>query len=296
MKKRRLKQKLTPYLLLLPFLLLMTVFCAGIVNAVLQGLGYLPAFGLTKLSFQYFKEILSSGRYLQSIGYSLWIAGVSSVLAVILGILLCACLLFASKRKSPVQMGVTNTLLKLPIFIPHTVVAPFVISLFSQTGLLSRLCFHLGFITEFSGFPSLLYDKGAVGVILAYLWKEIPFVWFFTMTLMANISGKYDEAAQGLGASKIKSFLFVTLPMCRPTILSAFFIVFTYAFGAYELPFLLGATLPKALPVEAYIEYTHPDLLHRPYAMALNVVMIAVSLAASFLYFKQLEKKHENLL
>ena len=67
-----------------------------------------------------------------------------------------------------------------------------------------------------------------------------------------------------------------------PAVLGAFFILLSYNFGAYELPFLLGETSPKALPVQAYIEYTHPDLLHRPYAMAMNTVMLLVSLVFAF--------------
>ena len=55
-----------------------------------------------------------------------------------------------------------------------------------------------------------------------------------------------------------------------PAIKKAFLIILAFSFGAYELPFLLGPTLPKALPVQAYIEYLSPDLLNRPYAMALN--------------------------
>ena len=70
----------------------------------------------------------------------------------------------------------------------------------------------------------------------------------------------------------------VTLPLCKPAILNSGLIIFCYSFGAYELPLLLGSTLPKALPVQTYIEYTHPDLTHRPYAMALNMIMLLICL------------------
>lgn len=109
-----------------------------------------------------------------------------------------------------------------------------------------------------------------MGVILAYLWKEIPFIIYFVIALMANINGNLGEAAVNLGAGRIQSFCRVTLPLCAHTILSGFLIIFVFALGAYELPVLLGATAPKALPVLAYIQYTHPDLRNRPYAMAVK--------------------------
>jgi len=75
-----------------------------------------------------------------------------------------------------------------------------------------------------------------------------------------------------------------------PSIKNAFLIIFAFSLGAYELPYLLGATMPKALPVQAFIEYTHPDLLHRPYAMALNGIMFFISLIIVVLYYRLLQQ------
>lgn len=292
MKRRRIKRKLAPYLLLLPFLVLMGLFSAGIINAAVQSLGYIPAFELNTFTLDYYREIFSEDKYMQSIGYSLWIAGVSSIGSTITGVLLCAVMLSFKKQS---RLGrFSRALVNLPVITPHTIVALFVISIFAGSGVVSRILFSAGVIGSPEAFPSLLYDSNGFGVILAYLWKEIPFVCMFVMTVMANISEKYSQAALSLGAGKIKTFLFVTLPLCRPTIAGAFFMIFTYSFGAYELPFLLGATTPKALPVQSFIEYTHPDLRHRPYAMVLNVLMIAVGLAASVVYFRMSEKKTEK--
>ena len=68
------------------------------------------------------------------------------------------------------------------------------------------------------------------------------------------------------------------------TVLNAFLIIFIFAFGGYELPAILGPTLPKALPILAYLEFSSPDLLNRPYAMAANAVILLVSCAMSLLY------------
>lgn len=273
------KKKLMPYLLLSPFIVLMTIFCIGIINGFVQSIGIIPAFGLNTPTLKYYVEVFQNEGLMQSVGYSLWIATVSSVLSVILGTLLCFVIVSIKKSKSALI-----NIIKLPILIPHIIVAVFVINIFSQTGIISRVLFSLGMISSPESFLSLLFDKAGVGVILAYLWKEIPFVCYFVMAVMANITETLEEAALGLGATRFKSFLHITLPLCRPTIINSFFIIFAFSFGAYELPFLLGSTLPKALPVQAYIEYTNPNLVHRPYAMVLNMVMIAVCLLASVLH------------
>lgn len=80
-----------------------------------------------------------------------------------------------------------------------------------------------------------------------------------------------------------------------PTICSGFLIIFVFALGAYELPFILGATMPKALPVQAYIQYTHPNLRNRPYAMALNGIIIVISLVSAWVYFRLMRKNLNKL-
>ena len=66
----------------------------------------------------------------------------------------------------------------------------------------------------------------------------------------------------------------MTLPLSIPVISRAFLIIFIFAFGGYELPLLLGSTLPKALSVQTYLAYMSPNLLERPLAMAMNGVML----------------------
>ena len=100
-----------------------------------------------------------------------------------------------------------------------------------------------------ASFPSCS-TPGYGGTILAYLWKEIPFVAYFVLAFMSSISDTLGEAAENLGASPLRSFFQVTLPLSVPVIARAFLIIFIFAFGGYELPLLLGVTLPKALPVQ----------------------------------------------
>ena len=140
-----------------------------------------------------------------------------------------------------------------------------------------------------------MYSTNGVGVIIAYLWKEIPFVIYFVIALMANINGSLGEAAINLGASRLKAFMKVTLPLCRRAIGSSFLIIFTFALGAYELPLLLGPTSPEALPILAHTQYIHPDLENRPYAMALNGIIIIISMICAVAYFRLMQKNTEIL-
>ena len=279
------RTKLTPYLLVLPFALLSLLFVVGIFNGLLQSLGIIPVLDLNTPTLKYYIEIFRRPELLSSIGVSLYITLVSSVIAAVLGVLICAALVFTGMDR-----GKIFEIVKIPIAIPHTVVALFVICIFAQSGLLARLLYNLGLIASQNSYPSLLYTGNGTGIIMAYLWKEVPFIAFFVIAVMANISSSLGEAAENLGAGRWRTFMEITLPLCLPAIKNAFLIVFAYTLGAYELPYLLGATGPRALPVQAFIEYTHPDLQHRPYAMALNGIMFFISFVIVLLYYRLIQR------
>jgi putative spermidine/putrescine transport system permease protein len=164
-------------------------------------------------------------------------------------------------------------------------VAIFVLNIFSKSGLIARFLASLNIISSSDQFVSLVYDKYGVGIMLAYLWKEIPFIIYFVLALMSNINESLGEASINLGANSLQTFRRVTLPLCKNTILSGFLIIFTFSLGAYEIPQLLGPTLPKTLPILAHIQYVHPNLQNRPYAMALNGIIIIISLIAATIYY-----------
>lgn len=279
------KAKLKPYLLVLPVTLISLVFLLGILNGLLQSFGIIPSLGLYTPTLRYYQEIFYRPELLSSIGMSLYITLVSSLGAVVFGLLLCTILVVSGSAK-----GKNLHVVKMPLAIPHTVVALFIIQIFSQTGLLARILYALGVLDSSNSFPALLYTDNGIGIILAYLWKEIPFVAFFVISIMSNISATLGEAAENLGASKWRTFFDVTLPLCMPAVKNAFLIIFAFTLGAYELPFLLGATAPRTLPVQAFIEYTHPDMLHRPYAMALNGLLFFISFVIVLLYYRLMQR------
>lgn len=278
--------KKTPYILIMPIVLLGVLFIIGVLNGIVQSFGYIPAFDLTNFTLDYYIEILNNPIFLDSLKVSLRISIISSILAVVLGTILTTALVYTGHTEGKVLQ-----IIKLAILIPHTIVALFSISILSQNGLLARVFFNLGLISSQGDFPLLLFTDNSFGIILGYLWKEMPFAAYFSLALMNSINKTLGEASENLGASRLKSFFYITLPLSMPAISKAFLIVLTFSFGAYDLPFLLGATMPKALPVLAHIEYMHPDLRHRPYAMAMNGLILGVTWSMAGIYYLIKKKK-----
>lgn len=277
-------------LLLLPFLAVTLLVLISVWNVLVQSFGLIPAFGLTVPTLEYYRSIFTSPDFVSSLMVSLKIALDTSAAACLLGVALAMALIRLKKTA-----GGTVYLVRFPILVPHAVVAVFMIQLLGQTGLIARLGYALGLLEDFSQFPQLLYTPGYGGAILAYLWKEIPFVAYFVLAFMGSISETLGEAAENLGASPVRSFFHVTLPLSIPVIARAFLIIFIFAFGGYELPLLLGTTLPKALPVQAYLAYMNPELRLRPLAMAMNGVILILSLAMAGAYWLLIRRVSRKL-
>ncbi|SKC90883.1 ABC transporter permease [Maledivibacter halophilus] len=275
-------KKLKPYIMLTPvMLIILGIFVMGLIIAFSQSLGYFPVVGLKDFTLKYYKEVLTDKSFLDSFKFSLYISFVSSVLAVVIGVLL-AYSIFQSKNKRKVE----EIIYKLPIIVPHSIAALLVYNMMAQSGVLSRILYYLGFIEGQGHFPSLIFDRKGIGIIISYLWKEIPFIAMVVYTVLSNINEDLFDAASNLGANKRQVFWKIILPLILPSILSSFIIIFAFSFGAFEVPYLLGPTTPKTLPVKAYIEYTNPDLTHRPYTMVINMILTFYSLILVWLYSK----------
>lgn len=261
--------------------IILGVFASGLVMGFLQSLGHFSAIGMKEFTLKYYKEVLTDKTFISSLKFSLYISFVSSIMAVILGVLLAYSILQSKHRK-----GIEEIIYKLPIIVPHSVAALLVYNVLAQSGILSRVLFNIGILADQTQFPSLIFDKGGIGIITAYLWKEIPFIAMVVYSVLSNINDKLAQAALNLGANRRQVFWKILLPLIMPSILSSFIIIFAFSFGAFEVPYLLGPTTPKTLPVKAYIEYTNPDLTHRPYTMVINMILTFCSLLLVWLYSK----------
>ncbi|MGI6033007.1 MAG: ABC transporter permease [Coriobacteriales bacterium] len=280
------RHALAPYVLIAPACVLLAIFVYGVVNGVMQGFGIMPFLGMTTPTLKYYLAALTRPDLVSSILYSLYLAAASSILAAIGGVILSAVL--TSVRAGRITQLIA---LQIPIMSAHMLVAIAAVSLFTATGLFARVLNVFGLGELMANIPPVIGSTEGWGIIFVYLWKEIPFIAFFTVTLMMGISEHLGEAARSLGASPARTFFNVTLPLCRSTILKAFLIVFAFALGSYEIPYLLGPTLPKTLPVLAYIEFQDPDLVNRCYSMALNGIMTFICAALALVYFIVLQRE-----
>ena len=270
------------FFLLLPAMFIIVVlFFGGLVIGLMRSFNYMPVIGLTEPNFQAYISVFTDREFYLSFMLTFHIAFTSTVISSILAI--GAALLL---RRSFLGRGVVNFLFQLNLTVPHLVGAIGMLYLFSQSGSFARLAAEFGMIERPSDFPALVFDPYAIGIILQYVWKEIPFIGVIVLANMQSIGEDYESVARSLGATKWQTFRYVLLPLIFPGVLSASVMVFAFTFGAYEIPAILGANFPAALPVLAYRKYTDVDLAARPEAMAMAIVIALLSAVMIYFYVR----------
>jgi putative spermidine/putrescine transport system permease protein len=277
--------KLRIPLLLAPALsIILVLFMGGLILGLFQSFGYSPWLGDYKLSFDAYTNIFQDEGFLRSLVLTCWIGFTSTILAMVLALLISLVLRqdFPGKR-------FVMFVFQLNVPIPHIVGAIGILFLISQSGLLARFSHQVGLISQSSEFPTLVYDKYAIGIIIEYLWKSIPFTGVILLAVLQSIGEDYEDVACSLGANWWQRLWYVIIPLVMPGLLRSSILVFAFTFGAFEIPFLLGQRYPSALPVLAYRSYHDVDLNARPEAMAMSIIIAALIMILVLAYMRLTE-------
>ena len=84
----------------------------------------------------------------------------------------------------------------------------------------------------------LLNSQFSVVLVLAYVW--VPFVALPIFVSLDSLDTSLLEAASDLGASRLRTFWRITLPLSIPGVIAAFVFVFVPTIGEFVTPLLVG--------------------------------------------------------
>lgn len=260
---------------LCPLLVLLLVpFLAGVGLTAAQSLGWL-------LPVQYAPDVrdawdmwaawrqLAQPHMAGSLLLGVRVAGLSALLSVAGGALLAY-----GVWRLPPRMQLAALVFRVPLVLPHIVVAFLAIVFWSRSGLVSAALHQAGIIGGQAQFPALLWGGDGTGMVMAYVYKELPFVMLLAVASLRRLDPRLPETARMLGAGRWAVLRDVVVPHLAPVLHASFLILFLYAFGAVEIPLLLGESTPAMPGVAAYDLYFLRSLEDRPAAAALLTLLL----------------------
>jgi spermidine/putrescine transport system permease protein len=209
----------------------------------------IPAFPLDGFTLHWYRAFLGNPELQGALKTSAVVAALSSLGAVLLGILASIALVRRSFRgKSPV-----SAFLLSPLVIPYLV---FGISLL--------LLFH-----------TLGVPRSILTVVIGHVVISLPYTILVLVPRLEQVDVALEEAAYDLGAGPFRTFRTVTLPLILPAVVSAFLIAFTTSFDEYAVAsFVVGTR--ETFPIYFYAALRFPSQL--PQVIAVAVVVMTVSL------------------
>jgi putative spermidine/putrescine transport system permease protein len=286
-RKNTVRDRRVFWLILPTSFVLFFLFFGGFLFGILQSFGFYSVIANQKqtISFSAYKSAFSSDVVRAGIALTFRVAFLSTFISTIIAL---AIALMISRTKKFKSAMVAITQFNIPV--PHVVAATGILLTFSQSGIISRLTNSMGLTHGTSAFPIVTNDPFGYGIILSYLWKEIPFICILILGALRGPVTQLDETAKTLGAKYLYRLRRVTIPYIFPSILSGTIIVFAFSFGSYEVPYILGQPYPSTLSVVAYQFYTNRDLNNRPVAMALATLTSLLIGLLVYFYMKLTEK------
>ncbi len=265
--------------LLLPALAVAGVFLVPPVIAIVAGSLLQRKQELGAPSVANYVRFLGDPYYMRTLLFTLKISFVTTLCALLLGYLIAFHL--ARSIRSRALRRLAYLIVVAPLFT-SSIVRSFgwMISL-GNNGFVNRLLLNLGLV---DGPVRLIFNE--TGVVIGLTHILLPFMVLSIASVLQNIDYTLEEAAMDLGASRLVTFLTVTLPLSLPGVVAGSLIVFSLAMSAYVTPAVLSGGRLKVVPMLIYEQYV--SVFDWGFGAAMAIVLLALTLAITALYTRLL--------
>ena len=213
-----------------------------------------------------FKDFFGAALFQQSFLNSLYVSGMSVVLATIIAIPLA----YYTTRFNFEGAILIQTLGVIPLIMPPFVGAVAMVLLLGDNGSVNLLLDeHFGFTIPFM--------SGLNGVILVESIHYFPFILINLSAALNNIDRAMEESAQNLGAHGMRLFRRIVFPLAMPGYIAGASLVFIKVFDDIGTPLLLN--INNMLAPQAYLRISSIGISD-PMGYVISVILVAFSIFA----------------
>lgn len=137
----------------------------------------------------------------------------------------------------------------------------------------------------------LLYNQ--FGVVVGMVHVMLPFMVLILLGSMARVGPRLVPAARTLGASPLRAFFEVFLPLTAPGVIAGSMLVFVYSLGFYLVPAVLGGAAQTTVVMQVESLAMRSGIWGM--AAALSALVIVASISGAALYVKVTKLSDINL-
>ena len=218
--------------------------------------------------------LLSDIYYAQVIWFSAWQAGLSTVLTLLLA--LPAAYVFARYEFPGKEL--LRAIATVPFVMPVVVVAAAFTALLGSRGVVNAALQSLLGLAQ----PPIRIERTLTMIMLAHVFYNYTVVLRIVGGFWSTLDTRLEQAATVLGASRVRAFREITLPLLLPAIGAAALLIFIFTFSSFGVVLLLGG--PSFATVEVEIYRQTAQFLKLDVAAALSLVQMLATLLMTLVY------------
>ncbi len=259
-------------LLLAPGLgLILVLIGAVLYMAVSQSLGFFNFAGDSGLTLRFWREELAEPQLWRAFRFSLKVAILGSLGAVLLAYPLA--LWLRKPFRGSIAIG---AILKAPLLVHGLVAAFLFVNVISFHGFFNELMVWIGIIDR----PIRMQnDRFGAGVIFLQIWKQMPFALLLLTGAVQAIGDDILHAARDLGAGAFDRFRKVIAPLTVKAMQASLIIIFIGAAGDFSFQVVAGPTSENSMA--QYMQRTQAEFGGWNPAAVIAVMLMVLALLGS---------------
>jgi len=276
----RLSERSAGLLLISPALAVIAVFFLVPLGLSVQGAFADKAGAFTLAHFEKSFEL-----YTNDMVFTVAIVLLSCALIALVAIAIAGYLTLGEHERTKAAL---RWLYRWPLFIPFVVTGQIMRTFLAKNGMLNHVLVGSGWIEPLAA-QSLLDWRG---IVIAFVWKQAPFVTLLLAGAMASIDAQHIEAARNLGAPRWRVLFGIVLPQVRGTLLVGLVLSFVTMLSVLSVPLMINPNSPTMVTVDvAYRISTHGD-----YAVANALCLISLLFASlgAWIYLRHAVQRAEE--
>ncbi len=232
--------------------------------------------------------ILQTPEWWQSVWNTVKFTLSSVILETVLGLMFA--LVINSKIKG---RGLLRTAILVPWAIPTVVSAQVWNWMYNDSyGILSQWGQKLGMLQAGQSFLSNP-DTALTALVAVDVWKTAPFMALLLLAGLQSIPSDMYEAADVDGASPVRQFFSLTLPLLTPALLVALIFRTLDALRVFDMPFVVKGNAPETMTMSIYARQQMIDNAQFGFGSAISVLIFLVIMIFTVIYVTSLRVKFD---
>mgnify|MGYP001027171806 CR=1 FL=1 len=177
-------------------------------------------------TLKWYGQMFQNQSLMEALKNSLIVAFISCLLSTVIGTIGAVGIVRADLKSK----GMVESLATIPIMIPEIILGMVFLAVFSFLNL----------------------PFGMMTLIIAHISFCVPYIFIVVKGRLAGMDKSIEEAARDLGATPLRTFIDITLPLIMPAVLSGTLLAFAMSLDDVVISFFVTGPETNTLPVKIY--------------------------------------------